>query len=283
MLCVSTGPFLITSEYQESGTAVLQLKEVSKAFQNASSSQQHTVLNRVNIGVKDGEFVTIMGPSGCGKSTLLNIVAGLESPDSGSILVRGDQKSTTDRDRIVIFQEDALFPWLTVLENIEFGLRLAGISKEKRIATAERFVNMVQLSKFANSYIYQLSGGMKQRVAIARALAIDPDILLMDEPFAALDVHTRKLLHNQLLQIHEATKKTILFVTHNINEALSLGDRIVILSPRTGSIKKDFAIGIPRPRDVESPETMVIKRQILKELEEDFQFARRETLAETNQ
>jgi NitT/TauT family transport system ATP-binding protein len=124
---------------------------------------------------------------------------------------------------------------------------------------------------------------MKQRVAIARALAIDPDILLMDEPFAALDVHTRKLLHNQLLQIHEATKKTILFVTHNINEALSLGDRIVILSPRTGSIKKDFAIGIPRPRDVESPETMVIKRQILKELEEDFQFARRETLAETNQ
>jgi len=275
---------LITSEYQQSGTAVLQVNEVSKAFQYASpGSQQHVVLNRVSIDIKDGEFVTIVGPSGCGKSTLLNIIAGLESPDSGSILVKGKRKVSTDRDRIVIFQEGALFPWLTVLENIEFGLKLAGNSKEKRRQAAGRFLNMVQLSRFANSYMYQLSGGMKQRVAIARALAIDPDILLMDEPFAALDVQTRDLLHNQLLQIHEATKKTILFVTHNINEALSLGDRVVVLSPRTGRIKKEFAIGLPRPRDVESPEMTVIKRQILKELEEDFQFARRETRTETIQ
>lgn len=275
---------MITSEYQQSGTAVLQVNEVSKAFQYASpGSQQHVVLNRVSIDIKDGEFVTIVGPSGCGKSTLLNIIAGLESPDSGSILVKGERKVSTDRDRIVIFQEGALFPWLTVLENIEFGLKLAGNSKEKRRQAAGRFLNMVQLSRFANSYLYQLSGGMKQRVAIARALAIDPDILLMDEPFAALDVQTRDLLHNQLLQIHEATKKTILFVTHNINEALSLGDRVVVLSPRTGRIKKEFAIGLPRPRDVESPEMTVIKRQILKELEEDFQFARRETRTETIQ
>ena len=275
---------MITSEYQQSGTAVLQVNEVSKAFQYASpGSQQHVVLNRVSIDIKDGEFVTIVGPSGCGKSTLLNIIAGLESPDSGSILVKGKRKVSTDRDRIVIFQEGALFPWLTVLENIEFGLKLAGNSKEKRRQAAGRFLNMVQLSRFANSYLYQLSGGMKQRVAIARALAIDPDILLMDEPFAALDVQTRDLLHNQLLQIHEATKKTILFVTHNINEALSLGDRVVVLSPRTGRIKKEFAIGLPRPRDVESPEMTVIKRQILKELEEDFQFARRETRTETIQ
>jgi len=275
---------LITSEYQQSGTAVLQVNEVSKAFQYASpGSQQHVVLNRVSIDIKDGEFVTIVGPSGCGKSTLLNIIAGLESPDSGSLLVKGKRKVSTDRDRIVIFQEGALFPWLTVLENIEFGLKLAGNSKEKRRQAAGRFLNMVQLSRFANSYLYQLSGGMKQRVAIARALAIDPDILLMDEPFAALDVQTRDLLHNQLLQIHEATKKTILFVTHNINEALSLGDRVVVLSPRTGRIKKEFAIGLPRPRDVESPEMTVIKRQILKELEEDFQFARRETRTETIQ
>jgi NitT/TauT family transport system ATP-binding protein len=275
---------MITSEYSRSGTAILQVNEVSKFFQYASpNSQRHVVLNNVSIDIKDGEFVTIVGPSGCGKSTLLNIIAGLESPDSGSIVVKGEHKVSTDRDRIVIFQEGALFPWLTVSENVEFGLKLSGVPQDERRETTRRFVDMVQLSRFANSYIYQLSGGMKQRVAIARALAIDPDILLMDEPFASLDVQTRDLLHNQLLQIHETTGKTILFVTHNINEALSLGDRVVVLSPRTGSIKKDFAIGLPRPRDIESPEMMVIKRQILNELEEDFQRVRREIRAETAQ
>lgn len=275
---------MITSEYSRSGTAILQVNEVSKFFQYASpNSQRHVVLNNVSIDIKDGEFVTIVGPSGCGKSTLLNIIAGLESPDSGSIVVKGEHKVSTDRDRIVIFQEGALFPWLTVSENVEFGLKLSGVPQDERRETTHHFVDMVQLSRFANSYIYQLSGGMKQRVAIARALAIDPDILLMDEPFASLDVQTRDLLHNQLLQIHETTGKTILFVTHNINEALSLGDRVVVLSPRTGSIKKEFAISLPRPRDIESPETMVIKRQILNELEEDFQHARREIRAETAQ
>jgi len=275
---------LITSEYRQTGMAVLEVKEVSKTFQYSSlDSKAHVVLNRINIGVKDGEFVTIVGPSGCGKSTLLNIIAGLENPDSGSVLVRGKSKASTDRDRIIIFQEGALFPWLTVLENVEFGLKLAGIPYDKRRQTAKHFVDMVQLSRFASSYIYQLSGGMKQRVAIARALAIDPDILLMDEPFAALDVQTRDLLHNQLLQIHEATKKTILFVTHNINEALLLGDRLVVLSPRTGGIKKEFSIALPRPRDIESPEMTVIKRQILNELEDDFHYARRETRPETTQ
>jgi len=262
---------------------VLQVSNVSKAFHYASAGSRHAVLNNVSIDIKDGEFVTIVGPSGCGKSTLLNIVAGLESPDSGSILVKGERKVSTDRDRIVIFQEGALFPWLTVLENIEFGLKLAGIPKEERRQAARRFINMVQLSRFADSYIYQLSGGMKQRVAIARALAIDPDILLMDEPFAALDVQTRDLLHNQLLQIHEATKKTILFVTHNINEAILLGDRVIVLSPRTGSIKKEFEISLSRPRDIDGPELTVTKRHILKELEEDFQFARREPRAEATQ
>jgi len=268
---------LIASERSQNRTAVLEVNEVSKTFQYASLDSIHTVLNRVSIEVKDGEFVTIVGPSGCGKSTLLNIIAGLESPDSGSILVKGEPKVSTDRDRIVIFQEGALFPWLTVLENVEFGLKLARIAQDERRQAARHFVNMVQLSRFANSYIYQLSGGMKQRVAIARALAINPDILLMDEPFAALDVQTRDLLHNQLLHIHETTKKTILFVTHNINEALLLGDRVVVLSPRTGGIKKEFAISLPRPRDIESPEMAVVKRQILNELEEDFHFARRET------
>jgi len=269
---------LITPENKHGNTTMLQVKEVSKTFLYANS-QSNVVLNKISIDIKDGEFVTIVGPSGCGKSTLLNIIAGLESQDSGNILVKGESKVSTDPGRLVIFQEGALFPWLTVSENVEFGLKLAGIPKDKQMQAASRFIEMVQLSRFADSYIYQLSGGMKQRVAIARALAMNPDILLMDEPFAALDVQTRDILHNQLLKIHEATRKTILFVTHNINEALALGDRMIVLSPRLGRIKREFAINLPRPRDVESSEIAVIKRQILKELEEDFQFVRKENTA----
>jgi NitT/TauT family transport system ATP-binding protein len=257
---------------------LLQVKEVSKTFPYANS-KSHVVLNRVSIDIRDSEFVTIVGPSGCGKSTLLNIIAGLESPDSGSISIKGEHRISTDPGRLVIFQEGALFPWLTVLENVEFGLKLAGVPKDKQQEAARRFIDMVRLSRFADSYIYQLSGGMKQRVAIARALAMDPDILLMDEPFTALDVQTRDTLHSELLQIHEATRKTILFVTHNINEALALGTRVIVLSPQLGNIKREFVINPPRPRDVGSPEIVVIKRQILKELEEDFQFARRENTA----
>jgi NitT/TauT family transport system ATP-binding protein len=256
---------------------MLQVRAVSKAFHyDAANSPNHAVLNGVSIDIKDGEFVTIVGPSGCGKSTLLNIIAGLDSPDSGSIFVKGERKTSTDPDRIVIFQEGALFPWLTVIENVEFGLKLAGVPKDRRAEKARHFVSMMQLSRFANSYIHQLSGGMKQRVAIARALAMNPDILLMDEPFAALDVQTRDMLHNHLLQIHEATKKTILFVTHNINEALLLGTRVIVLSPSLGNIRKEIVINLPRPRDSDSPELVLLKRQILKELEEDFQIARKE-------
>lgn len=267
---------MIASEYHQSNTILLQVRDVSKTFPYADGAQIHVVLNKVSIDIKDGEFVTIVGPSGCGKSTLLNIIAGLDSPDSGSILVKGEPKSSTDPGRLVIFQEGVLFPWLSVLENVEFGLKLAGIPKDKQRKAADRFIDMMQLSRFAGSYLYQLSGGMKQRVAIARALAMNPDILLMDEPFAALDVQTRDMLHNQLLQIHEETKKTILFVTHNINEALALGTRLIVLSPRLGSIKREFRINLPRPRDMDSPDITVIKRQILKELEDDFQFVRRE-------
>jgi NitT/TauT family transport system ATP-binding protein len=266
---------LITTEYRQSNSILLQVQEVSKTYLYAND-QNHVVLNRVSIDIKDGEFVTIVGPSGCGKSTLLNIIAGLDRPDSGSILVKGEHKTSTDPGRLVIFQEGALFPWLSVLENVEFGLKLGRVPKNEQRQAAMRFINMVQLSKFANSYIYQLSGGMKQRVAIARALAMNPDILLMDEPFAAVDQQTREMLHNQLLQIHEETKKTILFVTHNINEALALGTRLIVLSPQLGSIKREFSINLPRPRDVEGPQITVIKRQILKELEEEFQFVRRE-------
>ena len=238
----------------------------------------HEVLNGVDLKIREGEFVTIVGPSGCGKSTLLNIIAELDKPDSGSLLIRGtvnDINNALSTKRIMIFQESALFPWLNVQENVEFGLRIAKVHKERRRQIADKYIEMVGLSKFSESLVYQLSGGMKQRVAIARALAIEPEVLLMDEPFAALDVQTRDLLHEELVGIHKTTGKTILFVTHNINEAILLGDRVIVLSSVLKDIKKEFQIDIPRPRDPESPELYEIKKQVLREFEGDLQIAKR--------
>lgn len=238
----------------------------------------HKVLNGVDLKIREGEFVTIVGPSGCGKSTLLNIIAGLDKPDSGSLLIRGtvnDTNNALSTKRIMIFQESALFPWLNVQENVEFGLRIAKVHKERRRQIADKYIEMVGLSKFSESLVYQLSGGMKQRVAIARALAMEPEVLLMDEPFAALDVQTRDLLHDELVGIHKTTGKTILFVTHNINEAILLGDRVIVLSSVLKDIKKEFQIDTPRPRDPESPELYEIKKQVLREFEGDLQIAKR--------
>src|ERR671913_187526 len=256
-----------------SGEQQQQLK--SKSSLRTSSSYE--VLNGVDLKIKEGEFVTIVGPSGCGKSTLLNIIAGLDRPDSGSVIIRGavasnDRSSTK---RIMIFQEGALFPWLNVQDNVEFGLKIARVPKEKIRQIADRYIEMVGLSKFSKSFVYQLSGGMKQRVAIARALAIEPEVLLMDEPFAALDVQTRDSLHEELVGIHKTTGKTILFVTHNINEAILLGDRVIVLSSVLKDIKKEFLIEIPRPRDPETHELYEIKKQILREFEGDLQIAKR--------
>jgi NitT/TauT family transport system ATP-binding protein len=242
------------------------------------TSSSYEVLNGVDLKIKEGEFVTIVGPSGCGKSTLLNIIAGLDRPDSGNVLIRRAVASnnTLSTKRIMIFQEGALFPWLNVQDNVEFGLKIAKMPKEKSRQVADRYIEMVGLSKFSESFVYQLSGGMKQRVAIARALAIEPEVLLMDEPFAALDVQTRDLLHEELVGIHKTTGKTILFVTHNINEAILLGDRVIVLSSTLKNIKKEFQIDIPRPRDPETPELYEIKKQVLREFERDLQIAKRE-------
>ena len=247
----------------------------SRSSMRASSSYE--VLNGIDLKINEGEFVTIVGPSGCGKSTLLNIIAGLDRPDLGSVLIRGATASsnTMSTKRIMIFQEGALFPWLNVQDNVEFGLKIAKVPKEKRRQVADRYIEMVGLSKFAESFAFQLSGGMKQRVAIARALALEPEVLLMDEPFAALDVQTRDLLHEELVGIHKTTGKTILFVTHNINEAILLGDRVIVLSSVLKNIKKEFRIDMPRPRDPETPELYEIKKQILKEFEGDLQIAKR--------
>jgi NitT/TauT family transport system ATP-binding protein len=240
-------------------------------------SSSHDVLNGVDLKIKEGEFVTIVGPSGCGKSTLLNIIAGLDRPDSGSVLIREAiaSRNTLSTKRIMIFQEGALFPWLNVQDNVEFGPKIAKMPKEKSCQIADRYIEMVGLSKFSESFVYQLSGGMKQRVAIARALALEPEVLLMDEPFAALDVQTRESLHEELVGIHKTTGKTILFVTHNINEAILLGDRVIVLSSMLKNIKKEFRIDIPRPRAPENPELYEIKKQILREFEGDFQIAKR--------
>src|ERR687889_2362232 len=247
----------------------LQVKNLPKIYTRSGTSS-HTVLNNINIDVKNGEFVTIVGPSGCGKTTLLNILAGLENSYAGEIHIDGKTVNPLTPDRIVVFQEASLFPWLTVLENVEFGLQIKGISKNERSKIAMHYIDMVQLSKFANAYIHQLSGGMKQRVAIARALALNPKILLMDEPFAALDVKTRKFLYKEVLKIHQDTNKTILFVTHNINEAVALGDRVIVMSPKLANIKKEFTVDIPRPRKIDHPLIDSITKEIVAESEELF-------------
>jgi NitT/TauT family transport system ATP-binding protein len=254
-----------------------QQQQLLKNPRKTLRTSSHEVLNGVDLKIRKGEFVTIVGPSGCGKSTLLNIIAGLDRPDSGNVLVREAVASNNalSTKRIMIFQEGALFPWLNVQDNVEFGLKIAKMPKETSRQVADKYIEMVGLSKFSESFVYQLSGGMKQRVAVARALAMEPEVLLMDEPFAALDIQTRDLLHEELVGIHKATGKTILFVTHNINEAILLGDRVIVLSSVLKDIKKEFRIDISRPRDPENPELYEIKKQILREFEGDLQIAKR--------
>lgn len=226
---------------------MIEIRNVTKQFQSRGQSELFTALDDVSLTIGKGEFVSLLGPSGCGKSTLMNLVAGLETA-TGSVEVAGKQVTGPGPDRVVVFQEHALFPWLTVLENVAFGLKQKGIGKKERTELAMEQIRSVHLSKFADRYPHELSGGMRQRAAIARALAMDPDILLMDEPFAALDEQTRLILHRELEDIWLRTKKTILFVTHNIREAVMLSDRVVVMSTRPGKIKKEFRVQAARPR-----------------------------------
>ncbi len=227
----------------------LRIAGVSKVF--AGRDRQVEALRPIDLEVAAGEFVCLLGPSGCGKSTLLSIIAGLEAPSSGTILASGQPVRGPGTDRVLLFQEAALFPWLDVQRNVEFGLRQTGRPAAERAAIAKRLIEMVHLSGFERSFVHQLSGGMRQRVALARALAIDPAVLLMDEPFGALDALTRDRLHTELEAIWTTTRKTILFVTHNVREAVALGDRVLVFSPRPGRIVQEFVITIPRPRRLE--------------------------------
>ena len=242
----------------------LEAKNIVKYFSH--DSHKLTALGGVNLKIESGDFVCLVGPSGCGKSTFLRIVAGLEKPDEGQIIFDGHPVTETGPERIMVFQEGALFPWLKVQDNVEFGLKMAGIPKEERAKISHRYLDMMQLTKFADSFTYQLSTGMKQRVAIARALVMDPDVLLMDEPFAALDAQTRDLLLVEMQLIWEKTKKTILFVTHNVAEATVLGTKVVVFSNRPSIIKKEFINNFPRPRTAEDESLLKFQQDILLEL-----------------
>jgi NitT/TauT family transport system ATP-binding protein len=256
----------------------LEIKDVTKSFYR-NEGKQSTLINaieNVNLAVNDGEFVCLVGPSGCGKSTLLNILAGLDNPTKGQVVLNGRPITGTGPDRIMVFQENALFPWMKVIDNVEFGLKIAKVEKIKRREIAMQYLDMMQLKKFSESYVYQLSGGMKQRVSIARALVLDPEVLLMDEPFAALDSQTRDLLLVELQLIWAKTNKTIIFVTHNIIESVCLGDRVVVFTNRPGKIKKDIKIDYRRPRLTEDDNLKDFQRQILYELKSEMVHSRKE-------
>ena len=242
----------------------LEAKNIEKYFQH--DGKQLKTLDGINLNVNDGEFVCIVGTSGCGKSTFLRTIAGLEQPDNGEILLDGQPLSDTGPDRIMVLQEGALFPWLNVQDNVEYGLKIAGVPKEKRNEISHRYLDMMQLTQFATSYTYQLSTGMKQRVAIARALVMEPDVLLMDEPFAALDPQTRDLLLVEMQLIWQKTKKTIIFVTHNVAEAVVLGTRVLVFSHRPAKIKKEVEIDYQRPRLTDDENLLPYQKKILAEL-----------------
>lgn len=227
-------------------------------------------VENVNLSIAEGEFVCFVGPSGCGKSTLLNIIAGLDRPSKGEVMLNGRLVTEPGPDRIMVFQDNALFPWLKVIENVQFGLKIAGVEKQKRYQISMRYLDMMQLTKFAEAYTYQLSGGMKQRVSLARALVMDPEILLMDEPFAALDSQTRDLLLVELQLIWAKTRKTILFVTHNISESVCLGDRVIVFTNRPGKVKKEIEIDYRRPRLTEDNNLYEYQRQVLDELKTEI-------------
>src|SRR5437588_3861112 len=227
-------------------------------------------LDRINLQVKAGEFLCIVGPSGCGKSTLLHLIAGLHQQTSGQVLIDGKPIQGPGTDRILIFQELGLFPWLTVGQNVEFGMKMKGVGKAEREEKIRQYLRLVHLSQFKDSYTHQLSGGMRQRVALARALATEPDVLLMDEPFAALDAQTRVLLHDELERIWAETGRTIIFVTHNVREAVRLGNRVVLFTFRPGRIKREFQVDLPRPRQLEEVDVARAAREILDPLREEI-------------
>ena len=230
--------------------ARLEAIDVSMEYHQPRTGHHVLAIDGLSIAIEESEFVSIVGPSGCGKSTFLKVVDGLCSPTSGRILLDGREVSRPGRDRAMVFQDAALFPWYTVLGNIAYGLECQGVSGKDARARAQRLVSLVGLESFEHHYPYELSGGMQQRVNLARALAVDPELLLMDEPLAALDAQTRELMQAELLNIWSQSRKTVLFITHQIDEAVYLSDRVLVMSARPGRILADIQITISRPREL---------------------------------
>ena len=260
---------MATRSGHDGSRAKLELRQLSKTFLTRAGfgrERRVTALDGVSLSIRPGEFVTVIGPSGCGKSTLLMLVAGLERTSGGEIVLDGRAVIGPGTDRGVVFQDFALFPWLTVAGNIRFGLKMKRVAGQAQREIVARLLSLVGLSGFEDVYPNRLSGGMKQRVAIARALAYDPEILLMDEPFGSLDAQTRGALQRQLEQIWTATRKTVLFVTHSVREAVYLSDRVVVLSARPGRVLEEVGMDLPRPRDVFSAEFSRYERRLAERL-----------------
>ena len=248
-------------ENRDSWTDKIVVRHIFKKFK--TKNRAFHALHDVSLEIKRGEFVCLVGPSGCGKTTLLNLIAGFEFPDQGDILIDGQRVTEPGSDRMVMFQESALFPWLTAFDNIMFGLKLKpSLSSTEQQEKARFFLRLVGLEKFSGSYPHELSGGMKQRVALARALAPDPQVLLMDEPFASLDALTREKLYEDLQIIWENQQKTVVFVTHNVAEAICLGDQILLFSSHPGRIYAEFSVSLPRPREIRSVEVAKLAGEI---------------------
>lgn len=247
--------------------AHISIRNLRKVFKRDET--ETVVLEDFSLDVKKGELITLVGPSGSGKTTILRLIAGLIQPTSGEVIIGGKVCTEPGADRGMVFQDFALFPWRTVRKNVEFGLEIAGVPKEERRQRAEKYIKLAGLENFIDSRVHELSGGMKQRVGIARALVGHPDVILMDEPFGALDAQTRNIMQVQLLNIIDRTDQTIVFVTHSVDEAVFLSDRIVVLTKRPATIKEVIEVPWPRPRDRASPEFTALRKKILTELEKE--------------
>lgn len=239
---------------------MIECRGVSKAFDNNGA---HTdVVAHVDLAISENEFVVLLGPGQCGKTTLVNLAAGLETADQGEIRVAGQKVDRPGPDRGVVFQTTNLFPWLTVMGNVEYGLKMAGLPRQERRRRAQRYIDLVGLQGFEGAFPIQLSGGMQQRVGIARAYCIEPKVMLMDEPFSALDAQTRYQMQEELVRIWEAEKRTVVFVTNNIEEAIYLADRIILLSNCPAEIRREYRVEMPRPRNYTSREFLALRKEI---------------------
>ena len=255
--------------------ATVELRKVGKTFIDRKRGRETVALSDVSMTIDKSEFACILGPSGCGKSTILNLVAGFEQPNSGAVLIDGHPITAPDRSRGMVFQQPLLFPWLNIVDNITFGPRMAGAPAEQYAAQAARYVQLMGLTGFEKHYPYELSGGMQQRVALARAWISEPELFLMDEPFGALDAQTRLMMQELLLRVWERSRTTVLFVTHDIDEALFLADRIFIMTARPGRIKENLAVDFKRPRNYE---TIIFEQQYITLKQRILQVIRGETL-----